>query len=131
VTLLVDTSALYALLDEDDGNHGRAADAWDRLLDAEPLLTHTYVVVEASALVHRRLGMAAARALHRTLLPPVRVLPVDAGMHGRAVERWLADDRRRLSLVDVTSFIVMRDRGLERAFAYDADFDREGYTTSL
>ncbi len=37
--------------------------------------------------------------------------------------------RRDLSLVDCVSFVVMRERGVTTALAYDADFEREGFTT--
>lgn len=45
MTLLVDASALYALLDRDDVNHRAAAKAFPSLLDQKDLLTHNYVVV--------------------------------------------------------------------------------------
>ena len=128
MTVLVDTSALYALLDEDDANHVLAVRRWKRLLAAELPTAHAYVVVETSALVQRRLGMVAVERLHRGLLPVVRVTMVDASTHLRAVERWLTQGLRRLSLVDVTSFVVMRDQGLDRVFAFDEDFAREGFT---
>jgi predicted nucleic acid-binding protein len=34
-----------------------------------------------------------------------------------------------VSLVDWTSFELMRRQGIERAFALDADFDRQGFAT--
>ena len=128
MTVLVDTSALYPLLDEDDANHLEAVRGWTRLLAVERPTTHSYVVLETSALVQRRLGMAAVERLHRGLLPAVGITMVDRSTHERTVERWLTDRVRRLSLVDVTSFVVMRDRGLEHAFAYDDDFAREGFS---
>ena len=94
MTALVDTSALYALLDEDD-DHGAPVTTWTRLLGAERLVTHAYVVVESSALVQRRLGTAAAGRLHRALLPAVAVSAVGQRTHDRAVERWLGAGRRR------------------------------------
>ena len=35
--------------------------------------------------------------------------------------------RRRLSLVDCMSFVVMGKLGVTQAFAFDADFEREGF----
>lgn len=67
--ILVDTSALYAVLDRDDDHHAVAATAWARLLDdvaarRRGCMTHSAVVVETSALVQRRLGLEALRALY-------------------------------------------------------------------
>lgn len=70
----VDTSALYALLDEDDQEHACAA-SWMRSAGAEPsrlLTTHTFVAVEAAALIHRRLGVEAVRSLLDGCSPPSR-----------------------------------------------------------
>jgi predicted nucleic acid-binding protein len=127
VTILVDTSALYALLDEDDANHRRAAARWPGVLDSPAVLTHAYVVIETSSLVLRRLGARAARQLHDGLLPAVRVRMVDESLHDRAIARWLSTERRSVSLVDVTSFELMDDLGIERAFAFDIAFECAGY----
>ncbi|OFW65031.1 MAG: hypothetical protein A2135_03790 [Actinobacteria bacterium RBG_16_67_15] len=127
VTVLADTSALYALLDGDDGNHRRAADVWPRMVETDRVITHAYVVVETTALVQARLGMAAAVTLHRDLLGVVETMAVDGITHARAVERWSTLSDRRLSLVDVTSFVMMEDRGIDAAFAFDDDFTRTGF----
>lgn len=128
MSVLVDTSHFYALLDEDDVNHRVAAQAWPRALDNERLVTHAYVVIETSALLQRSLGIAAAAHLHRALLPAVTEVAVDGRLHARAVERWLAAETRALSLVDVTSFVLMEDLGSVSALAFDRDFEAAGFS---
>lgn len=123
----VDTSALYALLDEDDQHH-QAAAAWFATADTgEALVSHSYVVVEAAALVQRRLGAAAVRTLFDAFIPAIAVGHVDEALHDRAVAASLAGLRRHVSFVDWVSFQLMRDAGLDRAFAFDGDFAREGF----
>jgi predicted nucleic acid-binding protein len=39
----------------------------------------------------------------------------------------LVAGRRKVSLVDWTSFLVMRRRGISTAFALDSDFAAEGF----
>lgn len=129
MTVFVDTSALYALLDEDDRHHLSAVERWRNLLDHEDLVTTTYVVIETSALVQRRLGHAAAEQLHVGLLPAIDVQPVGVELHQRAVSRWRATGVRGLSLVDVASFELMEAIGAVSAFAYDDDFDAAGFRT--
>lgn len=127
MAVLVDTSALYAVLDRDDENHGAAAETFTKLLDEDTLLTHTYVVVETTALVQRRLGMEALRALVDDLLPAFELVHVDELLHATAVAALLAAGARDLSLVDWTSFELMRRLGLREAFAFDEDFARQGF----
>jgi predicted nucleic acid-binding protein len=124
----VDTSALYALMDEDDRNHLAAA-VWFATADAtEVLVSHGYVVVETAALVQRRLGAVAVRTLFDALVPAMSIVYVDEVLHGRAVAAFLAGLRRHVSFVDWVSFQLIRDAGLDRAFAFDSDFAREGFT---
>ena len=53
-SVLVDTSAFYALISATDEFHGRARAAYERLLDRDQGLWSTsYVIVETIALVHR------------------------------------------------------------------------------
>jgi predicted nucleic acid-binding protein len=129
VTVFVDTSALFALLDRDADGHAAAAATFDRLLADEPLITHNYVVVEAEALARSRLGLAAARDLLDRLLAPIEIHWVDAATHAAGVAALLAAARRDLSLVDCVSFEVMRRLAVPTAFAFDRDFEQAGFRT--
>lgn len=130
--VLVDTSALYAVLDSDDQNHTAAAGIWTVFLDRLSRdeiggVTHSGIVVETSALVQRRLGMDAVRVLHDRVLTVLDTTWVDAELHARAVTGLLAAGRRQLSLVDWMSFELMRSIGIESAFAFDNDFEQQGF----
>ena len=130
MTVLVDTSAFFALLDVDDDDRARAEAALQQLQsDDEPLLTHEYVVVETISLVQRRLGMGALRRFLDDLLPLVEIEWVDPGLHAAAREAMLGAGQRGVSLVDWTSFLVMRRRGIRTAFAFDDDFAAQGFQT--
>jgi len=85
------------------------------------------VLVETFALVQARLGMDAVRTLADDLLPVVRTVTVTMEDHRGAVQALLAADRRDLSLVDCSSFVVMRRLGLRSAFTFDEDFRRQGF----
>ena len=75
MSVFVDTSALYALLDGDDAGHERALRGSERIL-REELLTHSYVVVETVSLVRRRLGPEAAARLIDDMLPAIKIAAV-------------------------------------------------------
>lgn len=128
----VDTSALYALLDEDDANHS-AAREWFTSEASDPstiLTTHSYVIVESSAIIQRRLGPAAVRVLLDAFVPSLSVLYVDEGLHQRAAAAYVASlSKGGASLVDRVSFETMRDLALDAAFAFDNDFEAAGFQT--
>lgn len=118
---------MYALLDDADLNHEVADETFRFLFQGEPLLTHSHVVIECAAVVQRRLGSAAVRDLFDRLLPLIEVLWVDEALHGTAVTSLLAAEKRQISLVDWTSFQVMRTQGIDRVFTFDGDFAQQGF----
>lgn len=90
-------------------------------------MTHNYVLVEAAALTHRKLGGTASRELVTTLVLPIELVWVDENVHRASVSAYLAGIRGRASLVDWVSFEVMRRHGVKTAFAFDRDFAAAGF----
>jgi uncharacterized protein len=126
--ILVDTSALYAVLDREDENHQIAKATWGELLEAdETLLVTNYVVLETTALAQHRLGMEAVRVLYGDILPALDIHWITEADHTHAQNALLATDRRKLSLVDCSSFHVMRSRAVRTAFAFDPHFREQGF----
>jgi predicted nucleic acid-binding protein len=124
--ILVDTSALMALLEPTDLHHHAAA-RWAREADPAELATHNYVALETVALVQRRLGDRALRELLTSWLAVLDVRWVTPEIHDAAVGALLSGGSRRASLVDHVSFELMRREGIRTAFAFDPDFERVGF----
>lgn len=123
-----DTSGLYAAFNPSDQNHLAALDAWTSLASrTEVLITTNYVVLEAISLVARRMGFQAVRAMQTDVVPLLQIHWVDAELHARAMAALLTAGERDLSLVDCVSFTVMRQFGLDTAFAFDDHFVRQGF----
>lgn len=128
--IFVDTSAFYAVLDRDDDRHPDARDTWVELVSGtgeSMLSTSNYVLVESFALVQARLGMDALRVFHDALLPVIRFHWITTEDHMAAVHALLTANRRGLSLVDCTSFQLMRRLGASTAFAFDRHFTEQGF----
>jgi predicted nucleic acid-binding protein len=123
----VDTSALLAFLDRDAVHHADVVAAMTPLLAGRTGVTHNYVVLESEALVHRRHGARPARRLLQDVVPLLELAWVTPELHAAAVDAHLADLRRRASLVDHMSFIVMRERGIDEALALDRHFGEAGF----
>jgi predicted nucleic acid-binding protein len=128
LSVFLDTSGLYALLDADDTNHSRAAKTWSLLLERdEDLVTNNYVLVESFALSQNRLGLESVRVLQQRFLPLLRTVWIDEDVHRAAVVALLTTGRRRLSLVDCASFETMRRGEIGTAFAFDRHFAEQGF----
>lgn len=126
MSVFVDTSALFALLDEADSQHTHASDALRRLVGTE-LVTHPFIVTESAALVGKRLPWSATEQLFDGLLQVVDVKPVSEELYEAAVAAYRDSSSARISLVDRMSFAMMRSLGISRAFTYDSDYSREGF----
>ena len=125
--VFVETSALYAVFHAEDQMHETAARAWEEILRADaPLHTSSYVLIELTALLQRRLGIDAVDALYTSVVPWVHVVWVDEVMHARGAAGLLAARRRDLSLCDCVSFAVMRSLGLRKVFSLDPHFAEQG-----
>lgn len=127
MSVVVDTSALFALLDRRDAHHASSVAFWTDP-DDEDLVTHAYVVIETVALVRSRLGVAAVAALVDDVLPAIRVEMVDRPLHDES----LADFRRLgggTSLVDRVTLAFAARHGIGRAFAFDADLENAGLSS--
>jgi len=128
VSVFVDTSALFALLDAEDAGYPVVRPAWDRGLDdAAGFVTTNYVLLEAVTLVQARLGLEAVRVLASELLPMIQPLWVGGTEHDAGFQALLTAGRRRLSLVDCVSFAVMRSRRIDEYLGLDPHFDEQGF----
>jgi predicted nucleic acid-binding protein len=126
--IFVDTSALYALMDADDANHGRARVAWEQWLDQPArFATSNYVLVESIALIQHRLGMQAVRDFQEELAPVLQVHWVNAELHAAALRAVLAVHQRDFSLVDATNIEWMQRTGVRTIFAFDRHFPERGF----
>jgi predicted nucleic acid-binding protein len=124
VIALVDTSALYALLDRDDRRHGDAVRLWEASGDLD-LVAHAYVVVESIALVRARLGRQAVTALIDRLLPAIRTEPVERSLHDEALAEYRATEGPA-SFVDRVTIVFGRRHGINSLLGFDADLETAG-----
>ncbi|MEW5987912.1 MAG: PIN domain-containing protein [Chloroflexota bacterium] len=127
--VFVDTSAFLALLDAHEQNHANARRIWTQLVQDKAILTCTnYVLLETIALAQNRLGLSVLRAFQDNIVPYLDIVWVDRDIHHAGIVAVLAADRRKLSLVDCTSFAVMRQMGIDTTFAFDQHFIEQGFT---
>jgi predicted nucleic acid-binding protein len=128
MSIFIDTSAFLAILDADDQYHQKADTAWQEILSSrEDLITTNYILVETFALVQRRLGLEALKVFQGDIIPVLDIEWITEGLHQNAVDMLIIAAQRQLSLVDCTSFTVMRKTGLKKAFTFDSHFMKQGF----
>jgi uncharacterized protein len=127
--IFVDTSAILAVLNENDQYHPQAKAVWTEVLSSDSsLFTSNYILVETTALLQHRFGIEALRLFQNNIQPVIEIVWIDESIHKQGMGILLAANRRALSLVDCTSFEVMRQLRLENAFTFDPHFSEQGFT---
>jgi predicted nucleic acid-binding protein len=124
--VLVDTSAIYALLDRSDANHQSARGGLEQLKRRrlEPLLTN-FLVAECHALLLGRLGAGLARQWLVQNQWSIERIGVEDEARARAIIGRFTD--KTYSYTDATSFAAMDRLGLRMAFTFDPHFTQYGF----
>ncbi|MBI3584001.1 MAG: PIN domain-containing protein [Nitrospinae bacterium] len=124
--MLVDTSAWYALFDEDDKHHERANIFYDHNLS--PFVTINFIIDETLTLVKKRLGhrqaVEAGKDLcNKELSSLVTITAEDEATAWRIFQRY---DDKGFSFTDCTTFAVMERLKIPSVFTFDDHFKQYG-----
>ena len=124
----IDTAAFLAVLNANDQFHLLAKQSWEEVLASDStLFSSNYVVLETTALLQHRFGVEAVRLFESDILPIIEIVWVEEAVHKQGMSALLAANRRDLSLVDCTSFEIMRQIRLDTAFTFDPHFSEQGF----
>jgi len=118
--VFLNTGYLIVLEASDDQNHAAARRHWRAFSGhLPPLLTTSLVFAEVVTFFNTRGRHAKAVELGNMLLesPAVELVHVDESLLLRAWDWFQQYADKSFSLADCVSFVVMRQRGVERALA--------------
>ena len=120
MSLFVDTSIWYAAADSSDRSNARSKAI---LRSGETLVTSDHVLVETWTLLHHNLDRKAAEGFWEGLRSGIALIEAvtlaDLEVAWDVGVSWRDQD---FSLVDRTSFAVMRRLGIDRVASLDAHF---------
>lgn len=130
MNLFVDSSAWYALSDYDDKQHDSASIFLSQVLRSNNrLITSNLVIGETYTLLRARLGhreawefLARVRASSR-----IEIIFINEIIESKAYNLLKRFRDQGFSYVDGTSFVLMQERKLTEAFAYDKHFLTAGF----
>ena len=93
------------------------------------LVSTTYVFDETVTYLNSRgLHASAVKVSGRLLASPsVELLHVGENLFRKAFDLLEGRPDKRYSLTDCASFVMMRERGISTAFAFDRHFEQEGF----
>jgi predicted nucleic acid-binding protein len=136
--LFVDTSGWIEVFKKRQSSqkNNEAKKIWGRILaEARPIVTTNYVITEfigrggkACNLTREELFKAVDQILK---LPTIEIVHIGEQNHTAAITYLRGYLDKEWSLVDATSFNIMRHRGIVKAFATDYDFVQAGFEKLL
>jgi predicted nucleic acid-binding protein len=132
--LFLDASYAIALASPADAHHRRALELASEIEKRRPrLVTTRAVTVEiGNGLSKKKYRGTAARIL-RAIEEDTRieVLPLSEDLYVRAFEFYHRHDDKEWGMTDCTSFVVMKERGIQDALTTDHHFLQAGFRALL
>lgn len=130
--IFIDTSAWYALSDAHDKDHLAVRKLFGRIGSGEfgKAVTTNYVQAEALTLVRTELGLGLAEKLATGFesTKELRTIWIEPVHHAEALQLMFQRKDKEWSVVDCTSFVVMRALQIEVALSLDSDFAQAGFS---
>ncbi len=128
--IFIDTGAFVARHLPRDQHHAAATKGWDLLSKRGwRCLTTSFVLDETVTLLARRAGASFAAERARAMLTSGRLTIVRPTSDDELVALEMLEKfaDKQLSFTDCLSFVLMRARGVRRAFAFDRHFREAGF----
>jgi predicted nucleic acid-binding protein len=126
--VFVDTSAFLAILNRNDQYHQTAIKVWEEILSSKMLLfCSNYVLVETLAILQNRFGIESVLLFEHNIQPILEIIWIDVDIHRQGMGILLSAGRRKLSLVDCTSFETIRIENMDKVFTFDPHFAEQGF----
>ena len=128
--VFVDTGAWIAMALTRDPLHQRASETWELLASTGAKLhTSVSILVETFTFLDRNTTRTVALTWKDSLkvVPRLRVWPCTSRDLEQAWKYFERPDLHKLSAVDALSFVLMADRRIRVAFAFDSHFATAGF----
>jgi predicted nucleic acid-binding protein len=128
--VFVDTGAWVALALVQDSMHARAREIWTMLLEAGArLFVSVPVLLETFTFLQRKVSQDVATRWWDGLdeVKFLERIPCEPPELKVAMRFFARRNLHKLSLVDATSFVLMKKHKLRAAFAFDSHFSTAGF----
>lgn len=126
--LFIDTTAFMALYDRSDRYHASTIRYWRSLREKRvKLWTSEYILDETLTLIRKRVGHGEAVAFGNSIRTgKTDVLEVTRDIRDTAWEIFVRYSDKDFSFTDCTSFALMRQIAVKKAFSFDRHFAQFG-----
>ncbi|WP_317105349.1 type II toxin-antitoxin system VapC family toxin [Chroococcidiopsis sp. SAG 2025] len=125
--IFIDTGFIIALVSQRDQYHQQALELADRYENFSFLTTDAVLLEVGNALV-RNYKQQAIEVIEKFLdSDEVEIISLSSELFDRALTLYKQYQDKEWGLVDCVSFIVMREKGVNQALAFDQHFMQAGF----
>ena len=124
--IFIDSNVFIALRYLDHPLHEKALKISSRI--SEPLVTTNIVISETLTVLSMRVSKLLAIQFGKDLQKQdIQTVYIDHPLHEKAWEIFRKIKNKNISFFDCTSFAVMQNLKIRKAFSFDRDFQKYGY----
>lgn len=130
--LFIDSGAFFALLDKNDIYHEKSLKFFKEIKENFYLFSSDFILSESFTLIRRKLGMQTAIKLGDIVFSS-NVLKIIYLDENSILESWNLFKKYRdwqLSFIDCTSFVIMKNFRISKAFCFDKHFINMGFEST-
>lgn len=131
--IFIDTSAFYAMEVQTDVNHNTAS-----LVKADIAKNKYGLLYTTNNIINEALTLFLFKVGHKEAVgfgdkvrksKSLKIIRIDEAIEDSAWNIFKKHEDKELSFTDCTSFVVMKELDMERAFAFDLHFSQMGFET--
>ena len=127
--IFVDTNGWVALFVDNDQNHKKAVSIFEDIKSSKALVyTSDYIIDETITTIlargNHKQSVLAGEALFTSKI--IKIIHVSADYLQSAWELYRKYKDKNFSFTDVTSFVIMKNLGIRKDFAFDKEFLQAG-----
>lgn len=129
-TVFVDTGTIFAVKTDADGHHEAAAQFFNQAVQYNlcSFITTDFIIFETVTLMKARLSNSIAIEAGKFLRANehIKTIKVTEDTIKKAWDIFDRFDDKSFSFTDCTSFAIMKERGITKAFTFDEHFSQFG-----
>jgi len=128
--IFVDSSAFYLLVNKNEKMHYLAKEAFNKFIydNNELLLTSDYIIDETLTLISSRWGKHYAVTFWESISKSsiLRLVKLTEKQFYKTVDLFIKYKDHKFSFTDCSSFVIMDDLKINKAFSFDKHFREFG-----
>ncbi|MCE5329083.1 PIN domain-containing protein [bacterium] len=127
--LFIDSSAFFALLDKNDTCHEKSLKFFNEIKENFYPFTSDFILSESFTLIRRKLGIGIATKLGEVVFSSniLKIFYIDENLILESYDLFKKYEDWQFSFTDCSSFIVMKNFRISKAFCFDEHFVNMGF----